>query len=211
VSVGRQLEGADADLFDVLRSLLGTQHVPYLAPYRYKAEGLVKYAIWQQTWNFQRAEDRGEQAIVLVPTLYKKEDFQQPSYWTHRDKLDFPKERFISYPGASPESDDSLLIGWAGWDHREQAHVLVTLIENRTNTDGWAKDRLTPLIAGLAEVMPWVRQWHADPTDTGESWAEAYDTYLTDQRERHGLTDEDLASWKPAQRANRRGPRPASG
>jgi len=31
-----------------------------------------------------------------------------------------PKERFTSYPGASPDSDDSLLLGWAGWDHREQ-------------------------------------------------------------------------------------------
>jgi hypothetical protein len=205
VAVARQFAGADADMFKVIGDLVDPEHVPYLASLRYKTEALVKRAVWEQTWNLQREEDRLNKRLdIPVPPKYTSADFLRPSFWRHRGKLDVPKERFISYPGASPESDDSLLLGWAGWDHREQAHVLVTLIENRTNTDGWAKDHLTPLIAGLAEVMPWVRQWHADPTDTGESWAEAYDTYLTDQRERHGLTDEDLASWKPAQRAGRR-------
>ena len=48
--------------------------------------------------------------------------------------------------------------------------------------------------------MPWVRQWHdeLDPA-FGQSPADAYDTYLTSQRERHSLTDEDLVSWTPPQ------------
>jgi hypothetical protein len=45
----------------------------------------------------------------------------------HRGKLDVPKERFISYAGASRDGDASLLIGWAGWDHREQAQAIATL------------------------------------------------------------------------------------
>jgi hypothetical protein len=71
-----------------------------------------------------------------------------------------PKERFISYPGASSDSDDSLLLGWAGWDHQEQALALITLIEERSGIDGWGVDKIIPLLAGLLEVMPWVRQWH---------------------------------------------------
>jgi len=75
------------------------------------------------------------------------------------------------------------------YDLREKTH---RKLENRTNIDGWGKDRLTPLIAGLSEVMPWVRQWHSEPTEFGESWADAYDGFLTDQRERHSLTDDDI-------------------
>ena len=81
----------------------------------------------------------GQRLDIPVPPKYKKEDFLRTSYWNQRGKLDVPKERFISYPGASPDSDDSLLLGWAGWDHREQAHALITLIEERSTTDGWER------------------------------------------------------------------------
>jgi hypothetical protein len=78
-----------------------------------------------------------------------------PKYWRHRGKLDVPKERFISYPNASPGSDkDSLLLGWAGWDHKDQATALITLIEDRGTTDGWDSARLTPLLADLQELIP---------------------------------------------------------
>jgi hypothetical protein len=93
-----------------------------------------------------------------------------------------------------------LLLGWAGWDHREQAYALIIVIEERSATDGWDADRLKPLLAGLSEVMPWVRQWHGEVDNhTGTSPAEAYDTYLTSQREKYGLTEEDLHNWKPPQ------------
>ena len=34
--------------------------------------------------------------------------------------------------------------------------------------DGWPADRLRPLLAGLRELLPWLKQWHneVDP-DTG--------------------------------------------
>ena len=201
VSVARLLAGPDADLFDVLNEIIADEHVPYLAQLRYKGEGLLKRAQWEQTWDLQRAEDRtGQRLDIPVPPKYKNTDFRKTSYWRHRGKLDVPKERFISYPGASPDSDDSLLLGWAGWDHREQAQALTTLIEERATTDGWDTDRLTPLLAGLAEVMPWVRQWHneIDPT-FGQSPADAYDAYLTTQREQRALTDQALVSWSPPQ------------
>lgn len=194
MSVARLLAGPDADLADVLADITAEEHVPYLAQFRYTGEGLLKRAQWEQTWDLQRAEDRtGERLDIPVPPKYKNTDFRKNSYWRQRGKLDVPKERFISYPGASLDSDDSLLLSWAGWDHREQAHALTTLIEERSTTDGWDIDRLKPLLAGLAEVMPWVRQWHtgADPR-FGQSPADAYDAYLTAQREKHSLTEEAL-------------------
>ena len=209
VSVARLLSGPDADLADVLEEIIADEHVPYLAQLRYTGEGLLKRILWEKTWDLQREEDRENKRLEIdVPPKYKKEDFLRTSYWNQRGKLDVPKERFISYPGASPDSDDSLLLGWAGWDHREQAHALITLMEERSATDGWDGEKLKPLLAGLLEVMPWVRQWHneVDPAFDA-SPADEYDTYLTSQREKYGLTEDDLRGWTPpaAKRGRQRG------
>ncbi len=209
VSVARLLDGPDADLADVLTRIIADQHVPYLAQLRYTPMGMRTRAQWEKTWEKQRDEDaEGVRLDIAVPPKYKKEDFLKVSFWSQRGKLDVPKERFISYPLASPDGDDSLLLGWAGWDHREQAHALMALIEDRSAKNGWGVEKLTPLIAGLAEVMPWVRQWHAgtDP-DSGINLAEAYDAYLEDQRIRYGLSKEDLRTWSPPATGQRRGRR----
>jgi hypothetical protein len=208
VSVARLLAGPDADLADVLASILADEHVPCLARARYKPEGLLKRAIWEQTWELQRAEDRtGKRLDIPVPPKYTSADFLKNSYWRHRGKLDVPKERFISYPYSGPHSDKSTLLGWAGWDHREQAYALIATIEERTGTDGWEGPDLIPLVAGLVEVMPWVRQWHHERDKDGRSPADEYDVYLAAQREKYALTDEILASWSPpaATRGRRKG------
>jgi uncharacterized protein DUF7008 len=83
--------------------------------------------MWERTWDLQREEDAtGKKLDIPVPPKYKNTDFQKPSYWRNRGKLDVPKERFISYLNASTDKND-LLLGWAGWDHREQAYALITL------------------------------------------------------------------------------------
>ncbi|MEU7833663.1 BREX-2 system adenine-specific DNA-methyltransferase PglX [Nonomuraea sp. NPDC049129] len=199
VSIARLLKGPDADLADVLEEIMAAEHVPYLASLRYKDTGLRKRAQWEQTWKQQREEDAtGQRLNIPVPPKYGGGDFRKTSYWRNRGKLDVPKERFISYENAGSEADTSLLLGWAGWDHREQAHALMTLIEERGTHDLWESDLLTPLIAGLREVLPWVKQWHAeiDP-DFGDSWANAYTSYLEAQQLRHNLTDDDLLAWRP--------------
>jgi hypothetical protein len=205
VSVARLYAGKDVDLFDVLNEVIADEHVPFLAAYRYKGEGLLKRTLWEWTWEKQREEDRtGKRLEIEVPRKYTSADFQKTSYWRHRGKLDVPKERFISYRDANPGSDDSLLLGWAGWDHREQALALTTLIEQRSTVDGWDTERLTPLLAGLTEVMPWVRQWHGkiDPA-FGQSPADVLDDYLTHQRESRSLTEETLRTWSPDPSARR--------
>jgi hypothetical protein len=200
VSVARLLRGPDADLGDVLKEIIAEEHVPFLVQCRYKPSGLDKRRQWERTWDLQREEDMvGKKLDIDVPPKYAGADFQKQSYWRHRGKLDVPKERFISYPDASPDSDpNSLLIGWAGWDHCEQAAALITLIQERSDVDGWDTPKLMGLLAGLLEVMPWVRQWHGEVNpDFGMSYADAYDGYLTAQRESRSLTEDDLRNWKP--------------
>ncbi|MCE7083047.1 hypothetical protein LZF96_23605 [Streptomyces sp. ST2-7A] len=86
----------------------------------------------------QREEDRTRQRLdIPVPPKYKSSDFLKPSYRSHRGKPDVPKERFISYPEASPENVPSLLLGWAGWDHSEQALALIGLIDHREQQEAW--------------------------------------------------------------------------
>jgi len=209
VSVARVYAGPDPELSAVVADIVGAEHVPYLAALRYKDSGLRKRVMWEKTWDLQRREDTSEERLdIAVPPKYTAADFRKGSYWSHRGKLDVPKERFVSYPQASPDSDGSLLLGWAGWDHREQAHALMTIIEDRTTRDGWNSARLIPLIAGLAEVMPWVRQWHGniDPA-FGMSPADAYAGYLEEQQLRHGVTASDLTRWRPQPTGRGRRPR----
>lgn len=194
------------DLGKVIADLVADEHVPHLAALRYKDSGLAKRADWEQVWGLQRAEDalpdeaakREFRKQIPVPPKYTSADFLKGSYWKHRGKLDVPKERFVSYPGASRDGDPSLLVGWAGWDHREQAQALATLIVAREQEDGWAADRLLPLVAGLREILPWVRQWHGefDP-EWGASPADIYAGFLAETTNRLHLTDEALSSWRP--------------
>jgi hypothetical protein len=199
VSVARVYAGPDAELSAVVAGLVDAEHVPYLAVLRYKDSGLRKRVMWEKTWELQRREDAtGQRLDIPVPPKYTSADFRKGSYWSHRGKLDVPKERFISYPRASPDGDGSLLLGWAGWDHREQAHALMTIIEDRTTRHGWDTARLAPLIAGLAEVMPWVRQWHGDIDPVfGMSPADAYASYLEDQQLRYGVTTTTTTALSP--------------
>ena len=89
---------------------------------RYKPSGLTKRAVWERTWDLQRREDAGEDVgPIPVPPKYTAADFQSADIWRLRGKLDVPKERFISYPAAERDGDPSLVVGWAGWDHLQQA------------------------------------------------------------------------------------------
>ncbi|WP_158887126.1 BREX-2 system adenine-specific DNA-methyltransferase PglX [Amycolatopsis anabasis] len=189
----------DLPLADVLEQVIATEHVPYLAAMRYKETGMRKRAQWESVWEQQREEDRtGERLDIKVPPKYTSADFRRTSYWSHRGKLDVPKERFISYPDAGPEADPTLLLGWAGWDHRDQALALVNVVNDRLEQEGWETDKIAPLLAGLAELLPWVEQWHAGyDAEWGGNPAEEFRTVLEQQQAKHGLTDEALRNWRP--------------
>ncbi|WP_427764309.1 BREX-2 system adenine-specific DNA-methyltransferase PglX [Streptomyces sp. DSM 41931] len=198
----------DASLATVLAAVIEAEHVPYLAALRYKDSGLRKRAQWEQVWEQQREEDRtGKRLDIKVPPKYTSADFLKNSYWSNRGKLDVPKERFISYPGASPEADGSLLLGWAGWNHRDQADALVGLIRSRVETGGWTKDdpRFVPLLAGLREVLPWVHQWYGEYDEEWEgNPAEEFRAALDTGRAERELSEADLVNWRPEKRAGGR-------
>ncbi len=201
----------DADLTDVVAELMGDQHVPFLAALRYTESGMRVRREWERTWELQRQEDAGKKVgDIPVPSKYKQGDFRNQAYWRNRGKLDVPKERFISYPECS--RDGTLLLGWAGFDHLQQAQALAAYIGERRELDAWDAGRLTPLLAGLAELMPWLRQWYGEVDPTfGQSPAGAYAAFLDQQLLSLRLASDDLTGWKPQPPARgRRGARRAA-
>ena len=135
---------------------------------------------------------------IAVPPKYTSADFRKNSYWQARGKLDVPKERFILYPEAGRETDPTPLLGWAGWDHAQQSLALSLIIGDREK-DGWDDDRLVPLVAGLAELQPWVEQWHGEVDPSyGVSLAAFCREQLTARAAQVGKTLDELAAWRPA-------------
>ncbi|MFI9466638.1 BREX-2 system adenine-specific DNA-methyltransferase PglX [Streptomyces sp. NPDC052492] len=197
-----QLYEPRKELAAVVADLLSNEHVPFLAALRYKPTGLRKRADWEHVWDLQRQEDaapdepakRKIRDSIPVPPKYTSADFLKPSYWRARGKLDVPKERFISY-ATGPISGVPDLFGWAGWDHREQAQALSTYF---TNHDELSDAQMTPLLAGLLELQPWLNQWH-DEFDAlyGGSPAAFFAGYRATKQGEHGLTDDDLRAWRP--------------
>ena len=140
----------------------------------------------------------GEQVSIPVPPKYKPVDFRKTSYWQARGKLDVPKERFVLYPGAERAGDSSVVVGWAGWDHLEQARALATLIFERQQHESWSGEQVLPLVAGLVELEPWLHQWFdaVDPLFSGSP--AAYLTGLIDQQlSAAGKTRDDCKAWRP--------------
>lgn len=209
VSVLALWEGRpDVPVTESLVRLLVDEAVPFLAAYRYKETGLRKREAWEETWALQRREDAGEKVgAIPVPPKYTSADFRKNSYWQARGKLDVPKERFILYPDAGRETDSTPLLGWAGWDHAQQALALSLIIGEREK-DGWTDERLVPLVAGLAELQPWVDQWHGevDP-DYGVSLAAFCREQLIARAAQVGKTLDELAQWRPKTATRGRRPR----
>jgi hypothetical protein len=206
-AIGACAEWLDEDLRALVERLCLEDSVPFLAAQRLTASGLEKRAKWEHTWALQRREDAGEAVGPLaVPPKYERGDYRLPRLWGLRGKLDVPRERFVQYPDLGSADDPSPLYGWAGWDHRARAEALVSLYQRRRDEDGWTGARLVPLLAGLAELVPWLRQWHNDP-EPGEDLGvgDAYAAYVEAELRTWHLDPSQLTAWRPAERAARRG------
>ncbi len=135
---------------------------------------------------------------IPAPPKYQPVDFLTATCWKLRGPLDVPKERFISYPFCSREGDSSLVVGWAGWDHLGQARAIAAWYTDIVDSDGWSAERRKPLLAGLDELIPWLKQWHNDiDPEYGERMGDFYEGYLKGQLQALGLTREDLRTWQP--------------
>ncbi len=198
LELARVLTGnVEPDLAAVVASLAPKEAVPYLAAYRYKPAGLEKFREWQAVWDLQRREDAGETVTIPVPPKYATADFQKVECWKARGKLDVPKERFVLYPGVGREGDSSTVLGWAGWNHRDQAVALVREILTQRAL-GASDEALVPMVAGLVELEPWLHQWHTDlEPEFGSSAAQAVTSQIDQLLAQLQKTRDDVTAWRP--------------
>ena len=207
------------DLTRQIRELLEEGSVPYLPVLRYKESGLRKRQAWEETWVLQRREDAIEADIraqnpgcsedalkplireaqkkevgeIPVPPKYVSVDFKKAGWWKLRGKLDVPKERWVSYPKLESDAAPSPLYTWAGWTHLQQVQALAELYVERKDRDGWDAARLTPILAGLQELVPWLQQWHNEEDPVyGLKLGDYYADYVNEERRTLGLTLEIL-------------------
>lgn len=193
---------SDFDVAALVAELVEAEAVPLLPILRYKPEGLRKRNIWERTWTLQRQQDVGKDVgDIPVPPKYTnssgKADFLKPDYWRLRGSLDVPKERWVSYPHCSTDSDPTLVVGWAGWNHLEQATALTAYYDARKR-EGWDARRLTPLLTGLDQLLPWIHQWHPEiDANFSETAGQSFQTLLESDAHELGLTLEAIRNWTP--------------
>ena len=200
--------GGSADLAGAIASLVDSERCQTQPRSASQGRGFETRRPWEAIWDLQRREDAGEKhAIPSRSAQVRPKGLSEPNFFRLRGKLDVPHERFISYPGAEREGE-GMLIGWAGWDHLQRAQALAGLYNERRHQDGWGADKLTPLLAGLWELVPWLKQWHNEPSADhgGERLGDYFEGYVQAEARSLGLTVDDLRAWRPAEKT-RRGPR----
>lgn len=196
---------ADFDINNLVTELVTSESVPLLPAQRYTESGIRKRAQWEETWALQRGEDAGEcVGVIPVPPKYRSADFQSADFWRLRGSLDVPKERWVSFPGCERGADGSLVIGWAGWDHLHQATALAAYYLDMKENEGWQAQRLQPLLAGLLELIPWLKQWHNDySADAGARMGDYFEGFVSDEAKSLGWTLDDLRAWQPVVQTRR--------
>lgn len=231
--------GIGSDAHATVVALVQQASVPYLDVLRYSESGLRKRSVWRNTWLMQRREDvidaevakrladepaevvKEEQArrkaaeigSIPVPPKYKQNDYRDVVCWKLRGSLDVPKERFVSFPGLERSTDaGSPMLLWAGYDAKASALALTGYLYEMLQRDGADASRLTPALAGLDELLPWVHQWHPEiDDDLGMSTGDYLQGLLDAQLAQHGLTLEAVRAWSPPAPARRtRGRRTAN-
>lgn len=191
----------DFDMAALVAELVEAEAVPLLPILRYKPAGLRKREVWERTWDLQRQQDAGKDVgDIPVPPKYASADFLKTDYWRLRGKLDVPKERWVSYPHCSTDSDPTLVVGWAGWNHLEQATAIVSYYDARKR-EGWTAERLKPLLAALDQLLPWIHQWHPEiDAEYGETAGQSFQHMLESDAHELGLTLEDVRQWTPPEK-----------
>jgi hypothetical protein len=153
----------------------------------------------------QKRRKKQEIGYIPPPPKYRSADFLNTTFWRLRGALDVPKERFVSYPHCSKAADPSLVVAWAGWDHLQQAQALAAYHLNMKEQEGWTPERLTPLLAGLLELIPWVKQWHNDPDPnfSGARMGDYFESFVSEEAREWRLTLEQISGWLPPTEARR--------
>ena len=74
--------------------------------------------------------------------------------------------------------------------------------------EGSASPKLVPLLAGLLDLVPWLRQWHAgiDP-DFGLDLGDYYAGFVDSEARALGMTVDQVRAWTPPAVVRRAGGR----
>lgn len=189
----------DEDLATTVRRLVLETAVPHLAAQRLTEKGLRKREVWESVWEAQRARDRGlDVSTSSVPPRYAQKDFRSSIFWRYRGKLDVPKERFVLVPSAERGADASPVVGWAGWDGRDLARALAGRVMELREQEAADAERLTPLLAGILELVPWIHQWHPDSDPLyGGPPGQYFEAWLDGQLAELVVTRDNLRAWRP--------------
>ncbi len=213
----------DFDLTKLVTDLAMNEAVPFEAGYRFKQGGLRRRAEWEKVWELQRREDAIDARTELapehpdalskadasalkaregldripVPPKYRKSDYASDICYRLRGKLDVPQERFISYPDTHIGADTTPVLGWAGWDHLQRTQALASHYSIR-QSEAAESGELTALLAGLDELVPWLKQWHneLDP-QYGQRMGDYFASFVETQVRSLGLSLDELRSWTP--------------
>jgi hypothetical protein len=219
--------------FDVSRlvvELVEAESVPLLPILRYKPSGLRKREEWEKTWALQRQEDaidartklpkdhpdhlteldaealkKQQVGTIPVPPKYTSADFQKSDYWRLRGKLDVPKERWVSFPHCEGE-DGTLMVAWAGYDHLQLARAISAYyVDVQERLGGRDDPRLVPLLAGIIELLPWLKQWHNEvDREFGVPMGDYFEGFLQEEARQLGKTLPEIRAWEPKKRSRGR-------
>jgi hypothetical protein len=153
----------------------------------------------------QERRKREEVGDIPAPPRYRRSDFLSADFWRLRGSLDVPKERFVSFPHCSRNTDGSLVITWAGHDHLARATAIGNYYQARKAEDGWDSDRLKLLLAGISELQPQLGQWHNeyDPA-VGMRMGDYFAEFVREESRNWGLSEAELAEWRPPVQTGRR-------
>jgi hypothetical protein len=122
-----------------------------------------------------------------------------------------PKERWVSFPYCEAD-DDTLMVAWAGYDHLQLARaVSAYYVDVQERLGGSDDPRLLPLLAGLIELLPWLKQWHNDvDPEFGMPMGDYFEGFVQEEARQMGKTLNEISAWEPLRRSSRRRRRTAS-
>ena len=197
---------ADFDVTALVAELVESDAVPFLPVLRYRPTGLRKRARGSTRGSCSDGRMRKRKSARFQCRRSTRLPISWiPTFWSLRGKLDVPKERFISYPHAERDADQTPVIGWAGWDHLQQAKALAAYYVRMKEQEGWAPERLKPLLAGLLELIPWLKQWHNDLDPAyGIGMGDYFAGFVDEEARALGFTLDDVRAWQPPAGNSRR-------
>lgn len=164
------------------------------------AVGAIGYIAEATKQNLKPVTDAAKRAKqhavgdIPVPPKYTSADFLNSNFWRLRGKLDVAKERWVSFPHCEGE-DATMVIAWAGYDHLQLARAIAERYEQAKELEG---RKLVPLLAGIGQLIPWLKQWHneLDPV-FGARLGDYFEDYLAEEAKALGMTVAEAMAWKP--------------